>query len=127
MVRAQGTPALVGASAERWFAPGFIATNPDAASGLLHDLSDADDESYAVLCEALADFDVLDRLGGLTVPTLILAGESDGVVTPDQARETADLIPGAGFYVIPGAGHLAPIEKPEAVVAALEEFMGDIR
>lgn len=125
-VRAQGTPVLVGPSAERWFAPGFIAANPDAVSALLHDLSDADDESYALLCEALAEFDVLDDLPRVRIPTLILAGEHDGVVTPDHARATAALIRGAAFDVVSGAGHLAPIEKPEAVAASLQSFIGGI-
>jgi 3-oxoadipate enol-lactonase len=121
-VRAQGTPVLVDASARRWFAPGSIAADPVAASSLLHDLSDADDESYALLCEALADFDVMDGLPTITVPVLVLAGEHDGVVTPDHARRTALAIPGSVFEVIAGAGHLAPAEKPAAVVAALDAF-----
>lgn len=125
-IRAQGTPVLVGPSAERWFAPGFIASSPAPASKLLHDLSDADDESYALLCEALADFDVLPDLSGITVPVLILAGEHDGVVPPDVAHATAVLIPGAAFDVVEGAGHLAPIEKPEAVAAALQSFIGRV-
>jgi len=125
-VRAQGTPVLVGPSAERWFAPGFIASSPDVVSGLLHDLSDADDESYALLCEALAEFDVLRDLSRISVPVLILAGEHDGVVPPDVARATAALISGAVFDVVEGAGHLAPIEEPEAVAAALQSFIGGV-
>ncbi len=125
-VRAQGTPVLVEPSATRWFAPGFIASHPVTASELLHDLSDADDESYALLCEALAGFDVIDRLSSIALPVLVLAGEHDAVVTPEDARATADLIPGAAFDVVHGAGHLAPAEKPEAVASALNAFHGRV-
>ena len=41
-VRASGTPSLVSASAERWFAPGFLEREPERGSALLHALSDAD-------------------------------------------------------------------------------------
>ena len=63
-VRASGTPSLVSASAERWFAPGFLEREPERGSALLHALSDADDAGYAAVCEALAGFDVRDRLLG---------------------------------------------------------------
>lgn len=121
-VRTQGTPVLVDSSARRWFAPGFIASDTASASALLHDLSDADDESYARLCEALADFDVRDDLPAISIPVMVLAGEHDAVVSPDDARSTADLIPGATFDIVRRAGHLAPAERPAEVAATLEAF-----
>ena len=62
-VRAQSTSSIVAASAQRWFAPGSIERQPDLSGRLLHALQDADDESYALCCEALADYDVRARLG----------------------------------------------------------------
>ncbi|GAB3564130.1 alpha/beta fold hydrolase [Spelaeicoccus albus] len=123
-VRAQGTPSLVDGSARRWFADGFLARDPASGGRLLGELSDADDESYALLCEMLADFDVRDRLGEITVPTLVLAGEFDEVVTPGDARATADRVPGGAFTEIADAAHLAPIEQPAAVADALTDFIG---
>lgn len=123
-VRAAGTPSLVDGSARRWFAEGFLARDPASGGRLLGELSDADDESYARLCEMLADFDVRDRLGGITVPTLVLAGAFDEVITPDAGRALAERIPGAAFTEVPGAAHLAPIEQPAFVAAALTDFIG---
>lgn len=63
------------------------------------------------------------RLSQLTLPTLVLWGASDGVVTPAYGRHFADGIPGAHFTLIPDAGHFPQIEQPEAVVAAMAGFL----
>ncbi|HEU4849043.1 MAG TPA: alpha/beta fold hydrolase, partial [Terrimesophilobacter sp.] len=83
LVRAQSTAALVVPSAGRWFGPDFIAANPRISSALLHVLSDADDESYALCCEVLAEYDARPRLGELRMPFLALSGQYDTVATPD--------------------------------------------
>ena len=60
------------------------------------------------------------RLGELTMPVLVLAGELDAKFT-DIARRMAEQIPSATFESIPGAGHAAHGEQPEAtaeIVAA---------
>lgn len=122
-VRQQGTPVLVDGSAQRWFAEGFIARDPDSTARLLHDVSDADNASYAYLCEALADFDLRDRLGGITVPTLVLSGEQDGVTPPEVGQSVADGIPGATYVTVFDASHLAPIEQPDQVGQAMMNFV----
>ena len=53
-VRATSTSSLIVGSAQRWFAPDSIARRPELSGRLLHVLQDADDESYALCCEALA-------------------------------------------------------------------------
>lgn len=120
-VRASGTPALVSASAQRWFGAGFIEREPARASALLHSLSDADDEGYVAVCGALAVFDVRDRLGEIAVPVLAVAGEEDGVCPPALLREVADGVPGGRYAELAGVGHLAPAEAPEAVAGLIRE------
>ena len=73
-VRASGTPSMVTGSAQRWFAPGFMEREPRVATELLHSLQDAAAEGYAQVCEALATFDVRDRLAQISVPVLAIAG-----------------------------------------------------
>ncbi|WP_110590159.1 alpha/beta fold hydrolase [Microbacterium suaedae] len=121
-VRAQGTPVLVRSSAERWFAPGSIAARPDITGRLLHTLSDADDEGYALCCEALAGFDVREQLGSVTLPFLVMYGVEDQVTPRAAAEEIADAVPGASLVGIDGAAHLAPAEKPTEVAAELQAF-----
>src|SRR5690606_30552862 len=72
-VRQQGTAVLVERAAERWFAPGSVAKEPAIAGRRLRDLWDTDAASYAYLCDALAQFDLRDRLAAIAVPTLILS------------------------------------------------------
>ena len=57
------------------------------------------------------------RLAGMTVPTLVIWGEADGIVTPAYGKEYATAIPGAAFSLVPRAGHLPQLENPEAVLA----------
>jgi pimeloyl-ACP methyl ester carboxylesterase len=58
------------------------------------------------------------------IPTVVMVGESDALTPPEQARTLAEAIPGARLEVIPGAGHLPPLEQPEEVTRRLREFLG---
>jgi pimeloyl-ACP methyl ester carboxylesterase len=64
----------------------------------------------------------LDRIG---VPTLVLWGESDRVVTPEYGRTYAGMIPGARFELIPGAGHHPEIEQPAAFAERVVRFLDE--
>lgn len=61
-------------------------------------------------------------LAGISVPTLVVVGEEDGLTPPETAEHMAGEIPGARLEVIPGTGHLPPIEAPDAVNEALRAF-----
>ena len=123
-VRAQGTPVLVDASAKRWFAAGFIANQPEFSSALLHALSDTDDESYALCCEALGRSDTRAALGEITAPTIVVYGAEDVVITAQDAEFIADRVRNGVALGIDGAAHLAPIERPGVVADALIDFFG---
>ncbi|MBU3705700.1 MAG: alpha/beta hydrolase [Mycobacterium sp.] len=60
----------------------------------------------------------------LRVPTTILMGEQDALYPVDAAMPLARLAVGAKIEIVPACGHLAPLEAPEAVVAALEAIEG---
>lgn len=120
LVRRAGTPVMVAGSSQRWFAPGFVSRDPRTANRLLLSLSDSDSNSYALACEALAGFDVHDRISAARVPVLVAPGEHDVVVPPQMATETtADLIPTATVHVFDGCAHLPPAEDPGAVAEVL--------
>jgi 3-oxoadipate enol-lactonase len=125
-VRAQGTAALVVQSAQRWFAPGSIERHPVVSGRLLHALRDADDESYALCCEALAGFDVRDRLREIRVPVRVLWGEHDPVISREAALEVADGVRDGALVPIPDAAHLAPAEQPEVVAEAVAELAAGV-
>jgi pimeloyl-ACP methyl ester carboxylesterase len=62
-------------------------------------------------------------LGRINVPTLLLWGESDRVVTPEYGRAYGRLIPGSRFELIEAAGHHPEIEQPEAFVERVAAFL----
>jgi 3-oxoadipate enol-lactonase len=125
-VRAQSTSSLIIGSAERWFAPGSIERDPDLTGRLLHALQDADDESYALCCEALAGFDVRDRLGEIGAPVLAVWGDHDGVTPEASAREIAAGVQRGDAIGIPDASHLAPADSPGATAAVLLDFFDTV-
>lgn len=123
LVRKAGTPVMVSGSSQRWFAPGFLERDPATGNRLLLSLADADKESYALACEALADFDARDRLADAKVPLLVAPGDQDVVISPENARETtADRAPSARMHVFTGCGHLPPAEDPGAVARILTDL-----
>lgn len=120
LVRRAGTPVMVAGSSQRWFAPGFLEREPGVANQLLLSLSETDSGSYALACEALADFDLREGLAPARVPVLVGPGELDVVIDPALAAETtADRIAGSTWHVFTGCGHLPPAEDPAAVAEVL--------
>jgi pimeloyl-ACP methyl ester carboxylesterase len=60
----------------------------------------------------------------ISVPTKLIWGEADRIVTPEYGRAYAGLIPGAEFIIIPDAGHHPELEQPNAFVTAVTKFLG---
>jgi YbgC/YbaW family acyl-CoA thioester hydrolase len=67
---------------------------------------------------------LLPRLDGL--PTLVVVGDDDQIAPQDRAQSLAEAIPGARLTVLPGAGHLSPVERPEEVTALMAEFLAGL-
>ncbi|MGH7278948.1 MAG: alpha/beta fold hydrolase, partial [Candidatus Rokuibacteriota bacterium] len=68
--------------------------------------------------------DVTGQAMRVDVPALILCGSRDEVTPPALAQALHELIPGSRLSVIDGAGHMVPLEMPEAVNRALLDFAG---
>ncbi|MET9340876.1 4-carboxymuconolactone decarboxylase [Nonomuraea sp. NPDC003804] len=117
LVREHGTAALLEGAAARWFA------GPPVRA-LLDDLAATDPESYAACCDALAGYDLRPELARIAVPVLVIAGRADPATPPAHARELADGLPDATLVELPRAAHLANLDRPEAVTAALEAHLG---
>jgi 3-oxoadipate enol-lactonase/4-carboxymuconolactone decarboxylase len=120
-VRADGTQAVVAGSIQRWFAPGFPEREPEVAEELLGALRAADPESYALVCEALATFDVRDRLGEIAAPVLAIAGAEDQPAPPEGLALIAEGVRNGRLVVLEGVAHLAPAESPAEVAALIDE------
>lgn len=68
----------------------------------------------------------LSTLRSVEVPTLVVVGEEDVLSPPADAAAMVAAVSGASLSVIPGAGHLTPLEAPHDVVAAVAGFLADL-
>lgn len=66
---------------------------------------------------------VYDSLDSISTPSLVIVGDEDTATSPDKARRIHEAIAGSELVVIPKAGHSSTIERPRAVVEALETFL----
>lgn len=64
-----------------------------------------------------------DKLGQITIPTLVIWGAHDQLVPLADGQDYASRIPGAKLVIVPDSGHAPGIEKPGLVLAALEPFI----
>jgi pimeloyl-ACP methyl ester carboxylesterase len=62
-------------------------------------------------------------LGQVNTPTLVICGQHDAISRVEEMRDIARQLPQAEFVEIPDAGHMAPLEKPELVNAAIRRFL----
>jgi 3-oxoadipate enol-lactonase len=67
--------------------------------------------------------DCTDLLPQIDVPTLLICGQDDQVTPPAEMQKMAEAIPQAQFVQIPNAGHLSPLENPDAVNGAINRFL----
>jgi pimeloyl-ACP methyl ester carboxylesterase len=69
------------------------------------------------------DAELEARLSGLTVPTLVLFGTLDGVISPDMGRIYKDLIPGCHLVFVYDAAHAISTDRPEAFTEVVSDFL----
>jgi len=75
-------------------------------------------------------FDIMDRVGEIKVPTLVVCGGDDSLTPPKYAHFLAEEIEGARVELIDGAGHMVMIEKPHEFNSRVMDFLenlGDMR
>jgi len=81
-------------------------------------------ESFVSQLDAvMARPDSRPGLVAITCPTAVVHGTGDRLITPDNAAETADAIPGAVLTLVDRAGHMLPQEQPVAAHTALAALL----
>ena len=122
-VRAEGMGFLAEPTRGRWFTPEFRERHPKQVERLIDMLTSTSPEGYAACCDALASYDVTDRLGEIRVPTRVIAGDHDEVSPPRVGQLMAGRIPDADLVVLDDASHIASVAQPEAFDAAVLEHL----
>ncbi len=69
--------------------------------------------------------DISAATDGLALRTLVVSGDDDKVMGHDTAPGIARHLGNATLRIIPDAGHLLPLERPDAVAALIRDFVGD--
>lgn len=123
-VQAQGVPALADQQLEKMVGSTTRATRPELCEMLRGMMAAAPARSVAGAQRAmLTRRDWTAALTSIAVPTLVVAGAEDAIMPVAEQRAMADAIPGARWVEIPGAGHVAPFERPAAFNHAVTEFL----
>lgn len=121
--RDQGAAALVDA----WLPPMFAPANRTTAA--LTDpirtmCIEQGVDAYAAQVEALLARPEIDGLlPAIDVPVLVAVGDQDGWAPPAQHAAFAAHLPAARLSVIPGAGHMLPVETPDPFNAAIRDWL----
>lgn len=76
--------------------------------------------------QACDKFDVMDRLGAIAVPTLIICGTEDKMTPVKYSQHIHSQIPGSRLELIPGGGHNVMLEKPDQFNGAVESFLNSL-
>jgi pimeloyl-ACP methyl ester carboxylesterase len=112
-------------------APGFSERQPDLVRQLIeyrlgNPVPPAQYSAQVMAGAAMAQLSeqqVIDRMSQLRMPVLVLFGEHDRVVPAGNATLLAAKIPLARVRILPGCGHIFPIEDPAATGRAILEFL----
>jgi len=125
------SPVLLAGIGERFreFAPELVGWMTSAASSELlredvtNDILSTRPAAFLADFHACNGFDVMNRLGGIRVPALVVNGDDDRLTPLKYGEYLAANIPGAVLKIIHGAGHLAMLEKPTEVNAVIASFI----
>jgi 3-oxoadipate enol-lactonase len=121
-VRGSGMEAQVESTLARWFTPAFLARETAKVARIAGMIRATPIDGYVAAVGALRRLDYLPLLGAISAPTLLLCGAQDEpMLAPSKAM--AGLISGARFAEIADAAHLVPVEQPDTILKAIEEFL----
>ncbi|KXF83451.1 alpha/beta fold hydrolase [Enterovibrio coralii] len=119
---------LVDAIAPLFFASNASDANPELVSGFRQRLQGLEGDAAKHITEVgrivFDRRDTFDDIENLTLPTLIMVGAEDKPRSPLESMLMHDAIDGSEYIIIPEAGHISNLEKPEFVTEALKTFLG---
>jgi len=111
-----------------FYGQAYVDANPEAMK--FHVDREQDMETTALVqgIDALLGRDsVVDRLGEIRVPTLVIHGDADAAIPIAMGEQLADGIPGAELVRVPDVGHSTPLESPDVVNEALAGFFSRVK
>jgi 3-oxoadipate enol-lactonase len=125
-VSEKGIEAIADAVMERYFHEGFRKAHGAIVARFRERLVTTDAQGYIGCCNAVGTVNTTARLGSISAPALVIAGELDQGTPVAMAQTLASAIPGAKLTVLKDASHLSAIEQPKAFASAVVEFIGGL-
>ena len=102
--------------------------SPELRQQVIDDTLSGSPAAKAAWTQAGMTLDISDIVGNINVPTTVIVGDADKVETePFLRRELGPRISGTEFIVLPGVGHLSPLEAPSELAAAITTAISKIR
>ena len=92
---------------------------------LIAQWAENDPQAYRAAMRALVGWSVIDRVGEIRCPTLVISGDRDYLPLEAKRAYTA-LIPGARLVVVEDSGHATPIDQPDLFNACVLEFLSGV-
>ena len=121
----EGPGFVADAMLPRLFTPATTERRPEAVESIRRTILGTDPRGIAAAARGMAQRpDMTARLAEIACPTLVLVGQHDVISPPAEMQAIAQAIPNSTFVQIADAGHMAPLEQPEAVNRAMREFLG---
>jgi len=121
LVRAGGSVAITDTMIARLFGP---HASEELKASWREMLNATESRGVAAALDAMAcRVDSFATLSSLTCPVLIVTGEHDAITPPQDAEWMRQAAQDAEVEILPGAGHMTPVECPEAFAAALLRFL----
>jgi 3-oxoadipate enol-lactonase len=123
----EGTSFLADTMLPRLLAPATLDGRPEVVDGLRRIILAGDPAGYAATSRGLAERpNFTPLLPRIDCPTLLIVGRQDSISTVAEMSAMARAIPAARIVEIEDAGHVTPLEKPEEVTAAMEQFLAEL-
>jgi len=123
-VLSEGVEIVADSMLPKLFAPATIAEPSDVVEATSRVMRNASRQTVAAALRGMAERpDFTPLLPQIDVPTLVICGEKDEIATPTEMQSIARAITTAEYVEVLGAGHMAPLEKPQTVNEAILRFL----
>jgi 3-oxoadipate enol-lactonase/4-carboxymuconolactone decarboxylase len=122
-VLADGTAPIIDTILQRFFSPRFLAANSTVVADSRRTVLATDRVGYAGCCAAIRDMNLVESLGRIACPALVIQGDLDVAFPWNGHGDTlAKGVPGAQVVHLPAA-HLSNLERPRSFTAAVLQFL----
>lgn len=117
-----GMHALAESSIARWFAPDYIAANPEQMKIMAQIVSKNSVDGFETCIRTIQNVRMMDELHTIKIPVLFVAGAQDMGAPPAELQMMADQVKGSKVAVLDPCGHISAMQRPDEFVKLVQDF-----